>query len=182
MDRDKYLLSLRKYWIENEVPNITDENALFLGNLIKTKKPQNMLEIWTANGYSAIIFWIELEKNNWKLDSIEFSTNSHSQAKENIINTKLESTVNLILWNALDEIPKLEKNYDFVFIDWMKRRSLDFLKLVWDKVPKSWIIIIDDVIKFRDKMIWLWDYLKDKNIKYSILPIDEDDWILMIVK
>jgi predicted O-methyltransferase YrrM len=35
----------------------------------------------------------------------------------------------------------------------MKRRTKDFLELVWNKVPNGGIIIIDDVIKFREKMI-----------------------------
>jgi predicted O-methyltransferase YrrM len=35
--------------LENDVPNITDENASFLKNLIKLQKTQNMLEIGSAN-------------------------------------------------------------------------------------------------------------------------------------
>jgi predicted O-methyltransferase YrrM len=33
-------------------------------------------------------------------------------------------------------IPALEESYDFVFIDGMKRRTKDFLELVWDKVEE----------------------------------------------
>jgi predicted O-methyltransferase YrrM len=51
--------------------------------------------------------------------------------------------------------------YDFVFIDGMKKRSLDFLKSVWDKVPLGGTIIIDDVIKFRHKMVGLYEYMEE---------------------
>lgn len=180
--RNKFISELRIYWLENEIPNITDVNAKFLRDLIKIKRVKNMLEIWTANWFSAIAFWIELEQIWWKLLSIEFSSNSYNQAVNNIIEVELEKTVSLINWNALDEISKLNEVYDFVFIDWMKRRTVDFLTLVWDKVEDGWIIIIDDVIKFKEKMIWLWDYLKDNNIEYNIIPIDLDDGVLMIVK
>jgi len=44
------------------------------------------------------------------------------------------------------------------------------------------VIIIDDVIKFRDKMVGLEEYLAEQNIDYNILPIDEDDGVMMIVK
>jgi len=42
--------------------------------------------------------------------------------------------------------------------------------------------VIDDVIKFREKMTGLFEYLEEKNIRHHILPIDEDDGICMIVR
>ena len=182
MDRIKLIEKLRLYWKENEVPNITDVNARFIQDLIKIAKVKNMLEIWTANWVSAIFFGIELEKNNWKLTSIEFSQNSYLQALENIKEANLLNTIKLINGNALLEIPKLQEIYDFVFIDGMKRRTKDFLDLVLEKVEQGGIIIIDDVIKFWEKMAWLHEYLEEKNIKYNIIPIDIDDGIMMIIK
>ena len=44
------------------------------------------------------------------------------------------------------------------------------------------VIIIDDVLKFSDKMPTLWLYLEENKIKYNILPIDPDDGILMMIK
>ena len=182
MNRIKLIKKLRIYWIKNDIPNITDTNAKFIGDLIKIWKVKNMLEIWTANWFSAIYFWIELEKINWKLTSIEFSERSYLQALENIKEAKLQNTIKLINWNAIDEIPKLKEVYDFVFIDGMKKRTKDFLDLIWKKVKLNWIIIIDDVIKFKEKMIWLDEYLEKNNIKYNTIPIDIDDGIMMIVK
>jgi predicted O-methyltransferase YrrM len=34
----------------------------------------------------------------------------------------------------------------------MKRRTKNFFDLVWDKIEQGGVIIIDDVIKFREKM------------------------------
>ena len=183
MNREEYLKSLRQYGIDNTIPNITDVNVKFLVDLIKVSKTKRMLEIGTANWFSWINFWIELEKVWWTLLSIDFSEKSHLEALDNIKNVWLENTISLILWNALDEIPKLENNsYDFIFIDWMMRRSKDFLDLSLPKLKDGWIIIIDDVIKFRKKMVWLWEYLEEHKIKFNVLPIDEDDGVMMIVK
>jgi predicted O-methyltransferase YrrM len=182
MNRQLLLKELRQYWKLNEVPNITEVNASFLKKLIKINKTQNMLEIWSANGLSAIEFWITLEETGWKLKTIEFSANSHNQAVENIKKASLEKTVEAVLWNALEIIPWLQEKYDFVFIDGMKRRSKDFLELVWDKVDNNWVIVIDDVIKFREKMIWLYEYLEEKNIDFTVIPVDIDDWVMIIVR
>jgi len=183
MNRDELIISLRKYWIENTIPNISDVNANFLVDLIKIQWTKKMLEVWTANGFSAISFANELEKNNWKLITIDFSLKSYNEALDNFKKAKLENTITSIFWNALDEIPKLKNNYfDFIFIDGMMRRSKDFLDLSLPKLKKWWIIIIDDVIKFKHKMVWLWEYLEEKNIKFNILPLDIDDWVMMIIK
>jgi hypothetical protein len=69
----------------------------------------------------------------------------------------------------------------------MKKRSKDFLLLVRDKTKKWWIIIIDDVIKFKkiehkEKMLPLYNYVEEKNIPHNIIPIDIDDGIMMIIK
>lgn len=183
MNRQQFLLNLRKYWIENTVPNITDTNSKFLVDLIKISKTKNMLEIWTANWFSGINFAIELEKIEWKLITIDFSPKSHNEALENFKIAEVDNTITAILWNALDEIPKLQDDFfDFIFIDGMKKRSGEFLELCLPKA-KSWaIIIIDDVLKFKDKMTTLRDYLEKINIEYNILPLDPDDGILMLIK
>ncbi len=183
MNIEKFLIKLKKYWEENTIPNISNVNARFLRDLIKISWTKNMLEIWTANWFSTINFAVELKKVWWKIISIDFSEKSYLEAKNNVKECSLENEISLILGNALDEIPKLEDNYfDFVFIDWMMRRSKDFLELSLPKLKKWWIIIIDDVIKFKEKMIWLWEYLEKNNISYNTLPIDSDDWVMMIIK
>ena len=56
------------------------------------------------------------------------------------------------------------------------------MALSWPKIKSGWVIIIDDVIKFREKMVWFWEYLETNNIEYNLIPIDIDDGIVMIIK
>lgn len=182
MSREEYIKKLRQYGAENEVPNISDTNSKLLRDLIKIKKVKNMLEIGSANWFSAIQFALELEKTWWKLTTIEFSEPSYKQVLENIKAIWLENTVFPINWNALFEIPKLDEMYDMVFIDAMKRRTKDFFDLVYDKIEMWGIIIVDDVIKFRNKMNWFEEFLEKNDIKYNVIPVDIDDGIIMIIK
>ncbi len=183
MNRKQFIKELRQYWIENTVPNISDVNAHFLVDLLKITGSKNMLEIWTANGFSAINFADYLETVNGHITTIDFSPKSFEEAQVNFKTAQVDNSITSILWNALDEIPKLpDDSFDFVFIDGMMRRSVDFLQLCWPKT-KSWsVIIIDDVIKFKGKMVGLWEYLEEENIHYNVLPIDEDDGVMMIIK
>lgn len=179
---EQFLLDLKQHWIQNDIPNISITNAKFIRDLIKIKKPQKMLEVWTANGFSGINFAIELKKINWSLTTIEFSKLSYDKALQNFEEAWVLDAIKAINWNALDEIPKLQNDFDFVFIDGMKRRTKDFLELSWPKIKSGWVIIIDDVIKFREKMVWFWEYLETNNIEYNLIPIDIDDGIVMIIK
>ncbi|EKE27442.1 MAG: O-methyltransferase family 3 [uncultured bacterium (gcode 4)] len=177
------LKELREFGLANEVPNITDENAEFLMNLVKEGNVKNMLEIWTANWYSAICFGSVLSEQGGHITSIEFSILSHNQAIENVANAGLEEYTTLIHWQALDIIPTLEDDsFDFIFIDGMKRRSKDFLELSWPKAKNGATIVIDDVIKFKEKMVGLYEYLEENGIKYDVLKIDADDGIMVIKK
>lgn len=182
MNRKQLLASLRIYGWENHVPNITDANALFLSELIQEKNVQNLLEIGTANGYSAIVFGTVLENTGWKMLSIDFSEKSHKMALKNIADAELSERVTLQFGNALDVIPQLNEIYDFVFIDGMKRRTKDFLQLVWDKVAPGGTIVVDDVIKFKDKMIGFYEWVEQEGMNYRVLDIDEDDGIMVIQK
>jgi len=62
MDREEFLRELKIYGEENDIPNISRENAKFLRELIRKNNTQSLLEIGSANGYSTINFAIELEK------------------------------------------------------------------------------------------------------------------------
>ena len=183
MNRLSFINQLREYGAKNTIPNISKVNTKFICDLIKISKTKTMLEIWTANWFSAINFANILENQNWELITIDFSEKSYLEAVENIKQVWLQEIITTILANAMDEIPKLKNNYfDFIFIDGMKRRTKDFLELSLPKLKNGWIIIIDDVIKFKEKMIWLYEFLEEQNISYNLLPIDKDDWIIMIIK
>ncbi|PID87577.1 hypothetical protein CSB07_00665 [Candidatus Gracilibacteria bacterium] len=185
MQEKEFLKELKRHGKENDIPNISETNARFLRDLIKITNSKFVLELGMANGYSTINFAFELKnlKRKGKITSIEFSPKSYNDALGNFKKASLEDFINPILGNALDEIPKLkDESFDFIFIDAMKKRSLDFFKLSFPKLKKGGVMIIDDVIKFRNKMPELEPYLKENSITYNILPIDLDDGVMMIIK
>lgn len=182
MQREKFLQELKKYGEKNDIPNISEKNATFLKNLIQEQKSKNLLEIWSANGYSTIHFASEIEKTGGKITSIEFSQVAYEEAQENFEAVWVSHLITYYFWDAREIIPLLEDKYDFIFIDGLKKASLEFLKIVWDKALPWSIIIIDDVIKFQHKMKDLYEYVEDNNIVYEVIQIDEDDGIMLIKK
>jgi len=80
-------------------------------------------------------------------------------------------------------VPKLaDESFDFAFIDARKKHTKEFLRITWSKVKKRGIIMVDDVIKFKEKMEGFYEYLEERGIVYNVLPIDADDGCMMIIK
>lgn len=78
-------------------------------------------------------------------------------------------------------LPKLAENFfDFVYIDAMKKEYLQYLLLAIPKMTSDAMIVIDDVEKFRDKMIDLFDYLDTNRVTYRFEKTDIDDSIMII--
>jgi len=173
------LEKIRLRWLKEYIPNISIENAHFIRNLIKNNNIKSVLEIWTAHGYSTIQIAEQLSQLRWNIDTIEFSQPSYEIAAEYINESQL-SNIHQYFWDAREIIPLLEKTYDLIFIDGMKKASLDFYLLAKNKINADGIIIIDDVIKFKDKMKTLYQYLYDKQILYRVIQIDSDDGIMII--
>ena len=50
------LKTLEQIGRERKIPNISEQNAEYLKNLIRERQPKHILEIGTANGYSTLCF------------------------------------------------------------------------------------------------------------------------------
>jgi len=182
------LRELKKYGIDNQIPNISETLGMFLNILIKNKKIKNILEIGTANGVSTIWMAEALRATNGKITTFEFSIPSRNDALKNFKMFKLNKYINSIFGDANDKIKdkKLKiknKSFDLIFIDGQKNQTLKFFNTCKKLIKDDGIIIIDDVIKFKYKMAEFYKYIeKQKEFNYIILPIDIDDGIMFITK
>lgn len=69
---------------------------------------------------------------------------------------------------------------DFVFIDGMKSEYHLYLQKIVPYLSSTYTIVCDDVIKFKNKLQLLYGFLEQKQIQYTIYPLDDDDGILVI--
>lgn len=173
------LKNLKKIWLEREIPNITEQNAEYLKDLIREKNPKHILEIGTANGYSTLHFATVIPETS-DITTIEQAWNMHIDAVTNFKNCKIKNI--LSIWgDAKRVIPTLANGYfDFIYIDAMKKEYLQYLLLILPKMTPDARVVIDDVVKFQDKMEDLYDFLDRNHIEYSICSTDPDDGIMII--
>jgi predicted O-methyltransferase YrrM len=156
--------SINKLW------NINEQTAQLLYILIKTKQPKNILEIGTSNGYST--FWISLaaEQVEANIDTIEVDDDRFEMANKNLSDRK---NINLYFGKAECIIPKLNKNYDFVFIDANKADYIKYIRLLINKLNDKAIIIADNIISHKESLQEYLDYINSNSVfENMILDID----------
>ncbi len=155
---EKQKKSSESFW------NIREQTAKFLYSFIKAKVPKNILEIGTSNGYST--FWLSLAADNAIVDTIEADEYRFELAKKN-----LKSRKNIIQHFdfAEDIIPKLNKKFDFVFIDAEKINYQSYLKLLLDKLSDNAVIIADNIVSHKESVTEYLDFLKQNPYFESFL-------------
>ena len=117
----------------------------FLEMISKMVQPENILEIGTFTGYSAICLARGLRPGG-KLITIELSDELTAFAGSYFEKAGLSSVIEQFTGSALDIIPRLDIIFDLVFIDGDKREYVDYYKAVIDKVKPGGFIIADNVL------------------------------------
>jgi predicted O-methyltransferase YrrM len=126
------------------LPIVGPSRGQILVKVIREIKPKRVLEIGTLVGYSAILMGRELS-GDAHLITIEIDANEARIAEENIRMAKIPPTVEVMVGNALEIIPKLGGKFDLVFIDAHKSEYLDYLRLIEDKLHKGSVIVADNI-------------------------------------
>ncbi|MCF7792696.1 MAG: class I SAM-dependent methyltransferase [Candidatus Cloacimonetes bacterium] len=156
--------NIRRLW------NISGKCAELLYIMVLSKQPKSILEIGSSNGYST--FWLSLaaEKVGANIISIEVDESRFRLAKENLKNRK---NVELINAKAEEILPKIETEFDFIFIDAGKINYIDYLKLIVPKLKEKSIIIADNVISHQHTVKEYLDFIKsDSRFESMMLPLD----------
>ena len=162
MDKDKILREIKQDALDNHVPIIEDDSLEYIENILKQAKPNKILEVGTAVGYSAIHFSKYLYGENAKVKTMEIKENMYNKAMENIAKMELGEKIEVVLTDAgeyMKQIPTEEK-YDIIFIDAAKGQYLVYLEEAI-RLSHSGTIIIADNMFYRGRT--LSDYNEHKH-------------------
>ncbi len=152
------LAKIKQKALEEHIPIIMDDTLEVIENRLKENKPNRILEIGTAVGYSAICFSEFLNKNG-RIDTIEREADRVLEAKDNIKRAEVDDKINIIEGDAVEILPTLNGMYDMVFIDASKGKYPFFLKESLRMLAPGGIIFADNVLY---KGYVLSDYNKHK--------------------
>ena len=108
-------------------------------------KPKTILEIGTYTGYSAICMAEGLQPGG-VIHTIDIDEELEDFVRDKIALAGLNETIQFHVGNALKIIPKLNSNFDLVFIDADKENYSAYFDLAIDKVPSGGYLIADNVL------------------------------------
>ena len=170
------LEKIKKKALDEHIPIIMDDTLEVIAKYLKEIKPNKILEIGTAVGYSAMCFSKYLEKDGI-IDTIERDEERIKEAKINIQKVGVEDKIKIYEGDAVEILPTLNEKYDMIFIDAAKGKYPFFLK-------ESLRMLNDNGIIFADNILYkgyvMSDYNKHKqrtavrNLREYIKEVTED--------
>jgi predicted O-methyltransferase YrrM len=125
--------------------NVPAVDGRLLYDIIKDHGYVRGLEIGTSNGYSALWLGLAFKENGGKLITIEIEPQRAREAMENFRHAGLDDVIQIRVNNALREIPLLEGEFDFVFIDAWKPDYIKYLELILPRMKPGGVITSHNV-------------------------------------
>ena len=145
MDK-KELQKIKQDALTNHIPIIMDDTLEVVDKILTEKKPNRILEIGTAVGYSAICFSEYLQEGG-RIDTIERDEERVKQAKENIKKVGIsENKIKIYFGDAVEILPQLNEKYDIIFIDAAKGKYPFFLNQALRMLNQKGIIFADNIL------------------------------------
>lgn len=171
----------REFCIANNVPCITPQTQEVLEHYLLAYKPKYCLEIWCALWISLlttaqIIWWW-----GWILQWVEWSEPNVKEIQNSIQQLEMNNVIihHLNATHVGRECIITHK-LDRVFLDWAKGQYGDYLSTILPYMAENWIIILDDVIMYDNKLKSLYATLEKMQIRYEIFKLWDGDWIMLI--
>ena len=136
----------------------------FLSFVSRMVKPENILEIGTYTGYSALCLAEGLRKKG-RLITIDRDKSLKEKVSKFFNKSIFKNQIDQKLGNAIDIIPKLKFNFDLIFIDADKKNYKNYFDSVLPKLNKGGVIIVDNVL-WSGKVTQIKKFNDDKIAKY----------------
>ena len=189
-ENSEILETIEREALAAKVPIIRKEMQSFLKTLLMILKPMRVLEVGTAVGFSAILM-SELIPADGRITTIENYEKRIPLAKDNFRRAGKEEVITLLEGDALDILPTLTEEYDFIFMDAAKGQYIHFLPQVLRLLKRGGVLLSDNVmqdgtviesrfaVERRDRTIharireYLYELKHHDLLQTSILPLGD---------
>jgi len=152
-----FLNEIEEEAVRTRIPIIRREMQNLLKLLLAMNQPQNILEVGTAIGFSALLM-SEYAPKDCRITTIEKYEKRIPIAKSNFAKAKKEDVITLLEGDATDILQQLVAKqlnsdvvgYDFIFMDAAKGQYLNFLPDVLRLLNSGGLLVTDNVLQDGD--------------------------------
>lgn len=145
---DNLLADMENFAAKNHVPIINERGRRTFIEIVRQTKPQKVLEIGTAIGYSTLLIAANAAENV-KITTLELNANRYDEAKKYIARSPYAKNIKQYLGEAGKLLVDLQANnekFDFVFIDAAKGQYLDYFTKIQPMLTADAVILADNVL------------------------------------
>jgi predicted O-methyltransferase YrrM len=175
------MLKMKDLSYEHGEMNIPCRDGRFLYDLILQNGYTRGLEIGNFNGYSTLWLGLGFRKTGGRVITIEYDQMSGEEARRNFERAGLEDVIDSRINDAFEEIPEIEGNFDFVFIDAWKPDYVKFLRLLKDRISPGGAIVAHNVTnQARDMQEFLEAIRNDPSLETTFHEISAEGFSVSI--
>lgn len=161
--------------------NVLPEDGRLMRMLAETLGAKHVVELGTANGYSAMWFCLALRSTGGKITTHEIDPKRIALAKENFKRAEVDHLLTLVEGDAHKTIKNLKGPIDLVLLDAEKEGFTDYLKKLLPLVRPGGIIIAHDS---SGQAHMMGDYFKaiTKDPDLETVFVDASKWGMCITR
>ena len=124
-------------------------SGAFQGRLLsiisKIINPKKILEIGTFTGYSTLCLAEGLDKNG-QIHTVDINEELYDLQRKYFKKSSFNSNITQHLGNALEIIPKLDHDFDLIFLDADKINYPKYLDILIVRLKKGGVLLSDNVL------------------------------------
>ncbi len=137
----------RETWLKVMAPRMLSGHlqGRLLSMLSKLLRPQNILEIGTYTGYSALCLAEGMAKDG-TLHTIDHNEELHDFQRRYFDRSEYGDRIVQHVGNALEIIPSLNETFDLVFIDADKHNYPNYLEILIPTLKPGAVLLSDNVL------------------------------------
>lgn len=161
--------------------SIDEDTGLFLYEFVLNNRPENILELGTWRGASAIYMAAALKSlGRGHIVTVDIGNDRIDIARNNFLKAGVADFIKQEVSDISEFLSFDNNKYDLVFMDATKNQQAEWLKqIATNNLDKKGHVVIDDIICMQEKMTDLQAYVKsNKNLKSEISAVGDG---LMIV-
>ena len=189
-DSPALLQEMEEYAAKNHVPIVRPEMAALLRTLVALKRPERILEVGCAIGYSALQMARGMPETA-RILTIEQFAPRIPVAREYFRRAGEEERITLLEGDAAELLPGLSGPFDFIFMDAAKGQYLQMLPQVLRLLAPGGVLVTDNILQEgtlldsrysvtrRDRTIhrrlreYLYQLKHSDELETSILPVGD---------
>lgn len=147
---------------------VTAAEGRHMHDLIVARGYKRGLDVGTAHGYSALWFGMAVAPAGGSLVTIEIDPPTAETARANFRRAGLSSVVDSRVNDAYQEIPRLDGDFDFVFLDTGLGQDQRFLDLLRDRIRPGGVLMAHNATFMRWQQPEFWRSIHAPEFETSV--------------